>query len=250
MAAFFIPYPFFERSFPGSSDLMAGFFLGAIFFISQFICFLALQKGDASMVTPIMGAKQIFVVFFVFAFGLTGSPPSGTWIAVFLSTIAIGLIAWPSKGRRIGFKPISLGLLTATGFGLTDALVPYLAQKSTPVHVLFSMFTTVGILSFFLLPLVKGKFLYFEKNTDKWMLASCLPMGIQAVLMSLAMGFYQVPAEANIFYACRGIWAILLAHWVGGIIGLKEGKMSNAILIRRLLGALLLILGIYFTPLG
>jgi len=250
MAAFFIPFPFFEGSIPGNSDLLAGLALGVIFFISQFICFLALQKGDASMVTPIMGAKPIFVVFFVFIFGLTGSPSSGTWIAVLLSTMAIGLIAWPDRGGYVRVKPIILGLLTAAGFGLTDALVPYLAQQLTPVHVLFSMFTTVGILSFLLLPLVQGKFLYFKKNTDKWMFASCVPMGIQAVLMSLAMGLYQVPAEANIFYACRGIWAILLASWIGKMMGLREGKMSKPILMRRLLGAFLLIIGVYFTPLG
>lgn len=250
MAIFFIPYPIIQGSIPVSADLLAGFTLGVIFFLSQFVCFLALQQGDASMVTPIMGAKPVFVAFFVFAFGLTGIPSPGTWVAVLLATFAIGLIAWPEKEGKVRPSAIYLGLLTASGFGLTDALVPHLAQQSTPAHVVFTMFITVGIGSCFLLPLVKGRFFYLEKNADKWMIASCIPMGIQAVLMSLAMGFYQVPAEANVFYACRGIWAILLASFIGKRIGLNEGEMSKPIFRRRLLGACLLIAGIYFTPLG
>ena len=150
--------------------------------------------------------------------------------------------------EKISLVAIALGLLTAAGFGLTDALVPHLSQQSTPAHVIFVMFSTVGISSIVFLPLVKNKFFYFDKKADKWMLASCIPMGIQAVLMSLAMGFYQVPAEANVFYACRGIWTILLASILGKHIGLNEGNMTKSILIRRLFGAVLLILGIYFTP--
>ena len=80
------------------------------------------------------------------------------------------------------------------------------------------------------------------------MLASCVPMGIQAVLMSMAIAFYQVPAEANVFYACRGIWAIILTAWLGEKIGLFESQIGKAVLSRRLLGASLLIIGIYFTP--
>ena len=250
MAVFFIPYPFIEGSIPELSDLRAGLLLGGIFFLSQSTCFFALQKGDASMVTPIMGAKSIFVALFVFAFGLTGNPSSETWIAVILAAFAVGLISWPEKGGKFCLVAVSLGLVTAAGFGLTDSLVPHLAQQSTPSHVIFVMFATVGVGSFFLIPLVKGRLFHYRKESDIWMLSSCIPMGFQAVLMSMAIGFYQVPAEANVFYACRGIWAILLASWIGRRMGLNEGTMTKPILLRRLIGASLLILGIYFTPLN
>ena len=250
MAVFFIPYPFIQGSMPELSDLRAGGLLGFIFFLSQSACFFALQKGDASMVTPIMGSKSIFVAFFVVIFGLTGTPSPETWIAVILAALAVGLIGWPEKGGKFCLLAVSLGLLTAAGFGLTDSLVPHLAQQSTPSHVVFIMFATVGIGSFLLLPLVKGKFFQSRKEADLWMFASCVPMGIQAVLMSMAIAFYQVPAEANVFYACRGIWAILLASWLGRRMGLNEGAMTKIVQVRRLLGATLLILGIYFTPLN
>jgi hypothetical protein len=73
-------------------------------------------------------------------------------------------------------------------------------------------------------------------------------MGLQAVLMSVAIGFHQVPAEANVFYACRGIWAIVLTAWLGKKIGLLEGQAGKAVFSRRLIGSTLLVIGIYFTP--
>lgn len=250
MALFFIPYPFIEGSIPTMNDLQSGVLLGSIFFLSQTACFFALEKGDASMVTPIMGAKSIFVAFFVLLLGLSGTPSQATWIAVTLAAVAVALIGWPAQGGKVSFMAIGLGLLTAAGFGLTDAMVPSLAQQSTPSHVVSIMFLTVGSASTLLIPLVRGTFFKIRKKADIWMFASCIPMGIQAVLMSIAIAFYQVPAEANVFYACRGIWAIILAGWLGRTIGLQEGKISKPLLIRRLFGAVLLIAGIYFTPLG
>jgi drug/metabolite transporter (DMT)-like permease len=250
MALFFIPYPFIEGSIPTMNDVQSGVLLGSIFFLSQTACFFALEKGDASMVTPIMGAKSIFVAFFVLLLGLSGTPSQATWIAVTLAAVAVALIGWPAQGGKVSFMAIGLGLLTAAGFGLTDAMVPSLAQQSTPSHVVSIMFLTVGSASILLIPLVRGTFFKIRKKADIWMFASCIPMGIQAVLMSMAIAFYQVPAEANVFYACRGIWAVILASWIGTRIGLKEGEMNKPVRIRRLLGASLLILGIYFAPLN
>jgi hypothetical protein len=68
--------------------------------------------------------------------------------------------------------------------------------------------------------------------------------------MSIAIGFHQVPTEANVFYSCRGFWAILLVAWFGKRIGLEEGAIPRATQIRRLLGAFLLLAGIYLAPLG
>ena len=47
---------------------------------------------------------------------------------------------------------------------------------------------------------------------------SALPMGGQAIFMSVAIGFYLVPTEANIFYAGRGFWSVVLVAVIGGWI--------------------------------
>ena len=251
MALFFIPYPILAGTHLGMEDLKAGGMIGVLFFAAQSCCFIALRSGDASMVTPIMGSKSVFVALFLFILNLAPTPLGpATWTAAILAAIAVALIGWPAQGSKPSLMGLGFALATAAGFGLVDALVPHFSHLSDPFIVLFSMFATVGLLSFFLIPLSKGKFLAFRGRADRWMWASCFPMGAQAVLMSIAIGFHHVPTEANVFYSCRGFWAILLVAWFGKRIGLEEGTIPKATQIRRLLGACLLLAGIYLAPLG
>ena len=232
-------------------DLKAGGMIGILFFAAQSCCFIALRSGDASMVTPIMGSKSLFVALFLFILSLSPSPLGPeTWTAAILAAIAVALIGWPAQGSKPSLMGLGFALATAAGFGLVDSLVPHFSHLSDPFNVLFSMFAAVGLLSFLLIPLSKGKFLAFRGRADRWMWASCFPMGAQAVLMSIAIGFHHVPTEANVFYSCRGLWAILLVAWLGKRMGLKEGTIPRSTQIRRLLGACLLLAGIYLAPLG
>ena len=251
MALFFIPYPMLAEAPLGMEDLKAGGMIGILFFAAQSCCFIALRSGDASMVTPVMGSKSVFVALFLFILSLSPTPLGPeTWMAAILAAIAVALIGWPNQGSKPSFMGLGFALATAAGFGLVDALVPHFSHLSDPFNVLFSMFAAVGLLSFLLIPLSRGKFLAFRGRADRWMWASCFPMGAQAVLMSIAIGFHHVPTEANVFYSCRGFWAILLVAWFGKRIGLKEGTIPKATQIRRLLGACLLLAGIYLAPLG
>jgi drug/metabolite transporter (DMT)-like permease len=251
MALFFIPYPMLADASLIMEDLQAGGMIGILFFAAQSCCFIALRSGDASMVTPIMGSKSVFVALFLFILNLSPTPLGpATWTAAILAAIAVALIGWPAQGSKPSLMGLGFALATAIGFGLTDALVPHFSHRSDPFNVLFCMFATVGLLSFLLIPLSKGKFLAFRGRADHWMWASCFPMGAQAVLMSIAIGFHQVPTEANVFYSCRGLWAILLVTWFGKKIGLLEGTVPKATQRRRLLGASLLLAGIYLAPLG
>jgi drug/metabolite transporter (DMT)-like permease len=251
MALFFIPYPMLAEVPLVVEDLKVGGMIGILFFAAQSCCFIALRSGDASMVTPIMGSKSVFVALFLFILNLSPTPLGpATWTAAILAAIAVALIGWPARGAKPSLMGLGFALATAAGFGLVDALVPHFSHLSDPFNVLFSMFATVGLLSFLLIPLSRGKFLAFRGRADRWMWASCFPMGAQAVLMSIAIGFHHVPTEANVFYSCRGFWAILLVAWFGKRIGLEEGTIPKATQIRRLLGACLLLAGIYLAPLG
>ena len=189
---------------PELEELKSGICLGSLFFLSQAICFFALSKGDASLITPIMGTKSVFVAFFVSFFQLTGLPSTFTWVAALLSAIAVALLSWPQRNKLVSYLAIALGLLTAAGFGLTDALVPHLAQNSSPSQVIFIMFSTVGILSFALIPFAEKSILKFNFFADKWMLCSCLPMGVQAVLMSIAIDFSQCRQKQIFFMPAEG----------------------------------------------
>ena len=70
MSSFFLPYPLLSNETIHLSEVSTGAGLGFIFFLGQFFCFLALKKGDASLITPIMGAKPVFVDIELDQFGI------------------------------------------------------------------------------------------------------------------------------------------------------------------------------------
>ena len=222
--------------------------LGFLFFFSQMLCFLSLKRGDASLMTPIMGSKPIFVAVFVTTLSLTPNnlTPS-IWIAVALATLSIALIGWPSTRADFSSPGILLALTGAAGFGLLDSLVPFFTNQSDPFFLLFIVFGSVGLFSILLIPWVEGPFIRYRTESDFWMWLSTLPMGGQAICMSMAIGFYQIPTQANIFYAGRGFWSVILVALFGGLLGLQESKSSRTLLFRRMTGALLLLIGVWLT---
>ena len=62
--------------------------------------------------------------------------------------------------------------------------------------------------------------------------------------------FFSGAHRSERFYSCRGLWAILLVAFLGRRMGLREGNASRSTQIRRAIGAGLLVLGIYLTPMG
>ena len=149
--------------------------------------------------------------------------------------------------HKADFSPqgILLAVTGAAGFGLLDSLVPFFTNQSDPFFLLFIVFGSVGLFSILLIPWTEGPFIRYRKTSDLWMWLSAVPMGGQAVCMSMAIGFYQIPTQANIFYAGRGFWSVILVALIGGWLGLKEGKSSQPILLRRMIGALLLLVGVW-----
>lgn len=250
MSMCFLPYPFFAVDGIVREDIQSGAALGLLFFLGQFFCFLALKNGEASLITPIMGSKPIFVAVFILIHGLSDGQVSGKiWVACGLSALAVALLCWPSRNSSLSWTGLFLALATAASFGLLDSLVPHFTHQSNPVNVLFFVFGSVGLYSLFLIPYTEGNFLKPRQKADIWMWASAVPMGGQAILMSMAIGFYQVPTEANIFYACRGLWAVLLIAWFGKKMLLTESILSPSTFIRRGIGASLLLIGVWLTSL-
>ena len=198
--------------------------------------------------TPIMGSKPVFVAIFVATFSLTpNSLTPSIWIAVALATLSITLRGWPSTKADFSQPGILLAVAGAAGFGLLDSLVPFFTHQSDPFFLLFVVFGSVGLFSILLIPWTEGPFISYRSPSDLWMWLSAIPMGGQAICMSMAIGFYQIPTQANIFYAGRGFWSIILVALLGGWLGLQEGKSSPTLLLRRMVGALLLLIGVWLT---
>ncbi len=244
IAVCFIPYPFIAASPLSWVDIKLGGIVGILFFFAQMACFVALRAGDASIVTSVMGSKSLFVALCIVLLGFNDGFPAKIWIAAGLACVAVAMLGWPSKAHKPSMLSLGLAIYTAATFGLVDALVPHFAKQGDPHNVLFSMVTTLGLLSFPVIPLCRGKFMGWRKEADKWLLWGSVLVAGQAVLMSYAIGFFNVPTEANILYASRGVWSIVFAMLLGKTIGLADGSMDRQVATRRLVGASLLIAGI------
>ena len=131
MALFFTPYPIIQGCMPELEELKSGICLGSLFFYLKQYVFLHLARAMHLKSLQLWEQNQ-FLWRFLFLFQLTGLPSTFTWVAALLSAIAVALLSWPQRNQRVSYLAIALGLLTAAGFGLTDALVPYLAQNSSP----------------------------------------------------------------------------------------------------------------------
>ena len=198
------------------------FLLGPVFLL------FGPQNGEASLITPIMGSKPIFVALFLMVHGLSTEQVTWEiWLASAMAALAIALLCWPSKDTKTSWVALVLALATAATFGLLDSLVPHFTHQSSPLNVLFFVFGSVGIYSLCLIPYTEGRFIPRRENADSWMWISAFFMGGQAVLMSIAIGFYEVPTAANVFYACRGLWAVLLIAWLGKKMQINESDSSH-----------------------
>ena len=208
------------------------------------LCFLALKRGDASLMTPIMKLKTYFCGFICHniepytkqsnSLNLDSSCPRNPFNR---------LISWPSTKADFSPHGILLAVIGAAGFGLLTR--SFLFYK--PLGSFFLLFIYLVLLVYFQFCLSRGrKGLYsLPKNIRFVDVVISYPMGGQAVCMSMAIGFYQIPTQANIFYAGRGFWSVILVALIGGWLGLKEGKSSQPILLRRMIGALLLLVGVW-----
>ena len=76
----------------------------------------------------------------------------------------------------------------------------YFAQSSDPFNLLFMMVSTVALLSIPIIPMCEGKFIEWRGKADKCLLWGSILVAGQALLMSIAIGFHDVPTEANILY--------------------------------------------------
>ncbi|MFW5883503.1 MAG: hypothetical protein ACOCVG_03970 [Verrucomicrobiota bacterium] len=161
-----------------------------------------------------------------------------TALAVFL--LGVG----DFRGGRGTGPAILATLASAAFFGLTDALVQKWAREMGSYAFISTMFVTVAVLSFGLIPLFRGKLREIDGWAWPWLLAGTAILAVQALLLALALGLFGHATTMNILYSSRGLWSILLVLSIGPLIGNLERNAGTRILILRTSGVLLLTLAI------
>lgn len=225
---------------------------GFLFFLGQIFTFKAIETGDVSVATPLLGSKVLLVA--LFSFLLIGKNlPHAIWIASIMASLGIALISYSPAGNHSRLaEAVGWSLGAAALFALTDVLVQHWVA-----YVGYSRFAPLmfGSLGLFSLVYVPGLMISMNRVSDcvpffipgipfsslPWLLAGALLLAIQALAMYSSIGIFGNATMTNIIYGSRCLWSVLLVWILGPIAGdLSPRENRGGVMIRRMIGALLL----------
>jgi len=218
----------------------------ALFLTGQVLAIIALQRGDVSVATPVMGLKVVMVAFFVTL--IVGERvPVAIWVAAALSSAGIVFLSrggsTPGAGRTA--PALIFGGLAAAAFALFDVLV----QKWSPAwgagRFLPVMMGFVALYSALPLPLGR-KVLGDPSGPGSWrpLLLGGLCLALQGAMLIGSLGVYGKATTINVVYSARGLWSVLAVWAVGHWFGNREREHGAAVFRTRLFGAALLLAAI------
>src|SRR5688572_16127516 len=191
--------------------------VGVLFLLGQLFSFLALERGDVSVATPVLGVKIILVALFT-SLLLAQTVPAPLWAAAALSSLAIALLnrAGGVKHHRVGSTILLAGTSGAL-FALFDVLVQkwspaWGAGRFLPVMMLF-----VALFSAVLIPFFRAPLSAIPRPAWRWLMSGCAFIGCQSLLFVMAIARFGNATSANVIYSSRGLWSVLavwaVGHW-------------------------------------
>ena len=224
--------------------------VGVLFLLGQLLNYLALQRGDVSVATPVLGVKIILVAFFTTLL-LAQSVSVKLWIAAALSSAAIALLgqAGGVKHHHVG-RTILFAGSSASMFALFDVLVQkwspaWGAGRFIPVMVGF-----VAVFSAVLIPFFHAPLRAVSRAAWPWLMGGCLFIGTQSLLFVITVAKFRNATAANVIYSSRGLWSVVAVWVVGHWFSNRERHLATAVLRWRLAGAILLMFAIALVVLG
>jgi drug/metabolite transporter (DMT)-like permease len=239
---------------------------GVLFLLAQIFTILAIQHGDVSIATPLMGVKVILVAILA-ALVLGEIARWNVWLGAAITTAAIALLRggngnadvgatanrWDQPRRRHArhqaLRTVIFALCASFFFALTDVLVQDAGRVWGATRLGPAMMLVCGVAS---LPLI----FLFEKTkpsllegSHRMLLGACLTYALQVVCMLTALAALGHATTVNIIYSVRGIFGVLAAWALGPLLGLHERHHGRAVMIRRLTAAVLIFAAILIAVL-
>lgn len=218
--------------------------VGVLFLLGQLLNYLALQRGDVSVATPVLGVKIILVALFTTLL-LAQSVPAKLWAAAALSSAAIALLnrTGGMKHHHIGGTILCAGA-SAAMFALFDVLVQkwspaWGAGRFLPVMLGFVALFSVALIPFFHAPLAA-----VPRGAWPWLLGGCVFIGFQSLVFVVAIAKYRNATAANVLYSSRGLWSVVAVWAVGHWFANREQHLGAGVLRWRLAGAALMMAAI------
>lgn len=212
----------------------------AVLYISGLVfTFLAIERGDVSIATPVFGVKVLLVALLLTAAGGQRLPIE-VWYAAVLATAGIALIQWTGRGqpRRVVLT-ICLAFAAAASYATFDVLVQRWAPAWGTGRFLPIVYWIVGLLSLGMLPWVDWSKVT-ERRVWPMLVPGALLIALQAVCIVVTLSAFGDAARVNVVYALRGLWSVALAWITASIWGGAEAGLGRSAMVTRLAGAGLL----------
>ena len=158
----FSAFLFAPMWFLGGTIQPAGLFyqpgiIASLFFLGLTFTFLAIERGDVSIATPVLGVKVVLVAVLVTLITKTQLGIS-VWCGAFLAMLGIVLIQWTGQAKRSRmWFTIAFALLAASSFATFDVLVQTWAPSWGTGRFLPIVYAMVGMASLALLPWVNWR---------------------------------------------------------------------------------------------
>ena len=243
-AALFAPLLLFGGTLLPPAQWWKPAVVALLFLLGQVFTFRALQTGDVSVATPVLGVKIILVALLTTVLLRDALTPA-LWAAAALSSAAVALLNFTRAGahHHVG-RTIVLSGLAAASYALFDVLV----QKWSPawgvgrfLPVMMGFVAAYSLLLRFA-PGTSGR--ATPRAALPWMLPGALCLAAQGVMFVSAIALYGQATVANVLYSSRGLWSVLAVWLVGHWFGNRERHLGRRILALRLCGATLLTLAV------
>jgi len=244
IALIFVPVWFWQHgSIHPLSDYWQPLLTAALFVVGQVLTFLALSRGDVSVVTPVLGSKVILVALFSSILRI-GHVPMKWWIGAACSTAAILLLhlgaVGAEKKQQSVIAPAILAFCSAAAFSFNDVLL----QKWLPAwgggSFLPPMFLLVGIISLGFIPFFSAPLAQLNGPMWRWVGPGVLLMGLNNGGIVLAIGLVGSATAVNILYSIRGLFSVIGVWLVGHWFHSGEKNLGVRVMRWRLVGATLM----------
>jgi drug/metabolite transporter (DMT)-like permease len=213
---------------------------GACFVAGQWLTFAAIERGDVSVATPVLGVKILLVALIATLLAGERLPPR-LWLAAAVATTGVALLnRRPAEGGRhdIG-RTILTAAAAATVFAVFDVLVQLWAPRWGTGRFLPLTMGCSALLSLALVPRFRAPLSAIDRAAWPWLLAGALLIALQALIFVSTIARWGQAALANVAYSSRGLWTIVLAGAVAHRLG-SGGDTDRRLLPWRLAGALLM----------
>ncbi|MCF7785277.1 MAG: DMT family transporter [Prosthecobacter sp.] len=242
----FLPLAFFETQPVSWQEWYVPVGLGAVFFIGGWFTFIAMQRGDVSLVTPVLGSKVVFVALGA-SLIIADSMKPLMWVAAIITTGGIFMMSATDfktpKGARLA-GPVVMALISAALYAFADVFLQKWAPSFGPKTFLAILAGTTGVLSLLSMTLLPNRPPIPWNRATQWSLGGSVLIAAQSITLGLSLAYFNDAVGVNVVYATRGMWSLAVVALLGPLLGNRERHESGKAYGIRIAAALLLMAGV------